>query len=148
MDQKDRVVWELEMENRASHPDQKFPGIPPPPPWGTSVIVVWMLVSFTVNHNPPWMLRCRPKAEVTSGEAREACSFGYGLKELFRAGHHKDLSETRNSAWKVSCTQSIPNPASVPDFSESRFPGSSQIPYPVNTSLIPHCILLSPGSRE
>ena len=149
MDQKDRVVWELEMENRASHPDQKFPGIPPPPPWGTSVIVVWMLVSFTVNHNPPWMLRCRPKAEVKSGEAREACvPSGVVWKNSFARVTIKTWVRPETVHGKSLAPRVFPILHPCPDFSESRFPGSSQILYSVNTSLIPHCILLSPGSRE
>ena len=148
MDQKERVICELEMENRAAYPEQKFPRIPPPPhppPLG-NFCRRCLNVGFFYNQpqSTQSTLDASVLAEDRSHKRRSSWSLysiGYGSKELFRVGRHKDLSETRNSAWKVSCTQSIPNPA-------FRVAVKSRIPLTLPLSRCPHCILSNPGSRE
>jgi len=147
MDQKEMEKWRTGRHTPTKN-SREYPP-PPPLPRGNSVIAVWMLVSFTINHNQPWMLRCRPKAEVTSGEAREACvPSGMVRKNSFARVTIKTWVKPETVHGKSLAPRVFPIPHPCPDFSESRFPGSSRIPYPVNTSLIPHCILSSPGSRE
>ena len=153
MDQKERVIRKLEPENRAAHPDQ----YPPPP---GNFCHRCLNVGFFYNQPQStlgisgfflarsWMLRCRLNAEVTSGEAREACvPSGVVQKNSFERVTIKTWVKPETVHGRSLAPRVFPILHPCPDFNESRFPGSSEIPYPVNTSLIPHCILSSPGSR-
>ena len=66
MDQKERVIWELEIENRASHPDQKFPGIPPRHPGEllSSLFECWFLLQSTTIHPGCFGVGRRPKSRA------------------------------------------------------------------------------------
>ena len=75
----------------------------------------------------------------------------FGTRNFCFANNRGTVRKTMKTAMKGSsknaCHSQLKNAAwslirPCPNFGESLFPGSSLIPYPVNVSRIPHCILV------
>ena len=109
-------------------------------PWATPTLV--FLRGFICEPTPP------PPGRERSVMFRNPVSrnlYAWLRVWSFEIGSGKGGPDPAENPASRNPVIAVPNIALFPNpvfFGESHFPGSSQIPYPVNVSRIPHCIMV------